>query len=76
MKAYFHKGSITPCLFISTDDESVSVSIAADDSCGLMKHYGRFNVWFVDKPSNIDEYEDGLDLLKLIIWFSKIIGSQ
>ena len=49
MKAYFHKGSITPCLFISNDDESVSVSIAGDDSCGLMKHYGRFNVWFVDK---------------------------
>jgi hypothetical protein len=73
MKAYFHKKSITPCLYISTNDETVSLSIGADDSCGRMPHYGRFSVWFTDTHRGIDECEDELNLSRVISFLGNIL---
>ena len=76
MKAFFSKNSVTPNLQIKSDDQSISISIAADDSCGRLPQYSRFSVWYVDKNRNIDDLEDGFDLPKVIYWLTKISAKR
>lgn len=71
MRAYFPKGVPIPSLMISSSDETIKISIAADDSCGRLPQYSRFNVWFFD--SNTNECENGLNLPRVIYWLSRIL---
>ena len=73
MNAYFHKMD-TPnaCLVIQTSNERIGISISADDSCGVLDNYRRFNIWYWDKDKGVDTCEDGFNLTKVIFWLMKI----
>jgi 5'(3')-deoxyribonucleotidase len=73
MKAYFPKNMPCPSLVISSEDEIIQVSIAADDSCGNLDSYRRFNIWFEDKNTGEDSFEDGFNLPKVILWLTSIL---
>lgn len=71
MKAYFPKNTPVPSLMIMSTDETIKLSISADDSGGRLTQFSRFNVWFFD--SNTDECEGGLNIPRIIYWLSRIL---
>lgn len=62
-----------PSLVVASDDGKILISISADDSCGVLDNYSRFNVWYFERDST-DECEDGFNLPKIIFWLAKILA--